>query len=188
MLSSRNSILRPRTGSQIVFSARFLVAGSLVNVDPEFAGQQCDRNSAENIIAMKSAAETSSSLHSATLRIREIVDADIDPVITLLTRGFPNPRHYWEVGFARLQTRSLPPNIPRYGYLLEADNNPVGVILLISSLRRIGNREELFSNLSSWYVEPDYRSHAAQLFKRALANKKTTFLNVSAATSRSAIH
>lgn len=146
------------------------------------AGQQCDRNNAQNITAMKSAAEKSSSIHSAILRIREIVDGDIDPVITLLTRGFPNPRHYWEVGFARLQTRSLPPNIPRYGYLLEADNNPVGVILLISSLRRIRNREELFSNLSSWYVEPDYRSHAAQLFKRALANEKTTFLNVSAAT------
>lgn len=131
---------------------------------------------------MKSAAEASSSLPSATLRIREIVDADIDHVITLLTRGFPNPRPYWEVGFARLQTRSVPPHMPRYGYLLEADNDPVGVILLISSLRRIGNREELFSNLSSWFVESIYRSHAAQLFKRALAKKNTTFLNVSAAT------
>src|SRR5262249_36980804 len=58
----------------------------------------------------------------------------------------------------------------------------VGVILLISSLRRLGSRQELFTNLSGWYVEPAYRSHAAQLFKRALAHKHTTYLNVSAAT------
>ena len=78
--------------------------------------------------------------------------------------------------------RPLPPHMPRYGYLLEADDKSVGVILLISSLRRMGDRQELFSNLSGWYVEPAFRSHATQLFKRALANKQTTYLNVSAAT------
>jgi len=70
----------------------------------------------------------------------------------------------------------------RYGYLLEAEGRPVGVILLISSLRHIDGRQELFSNLSSWYVEPGYRSYAAQLFKHALANKHTTYLNISPAT------
>ena len=131
--------------------------------------------------AMKSIVTASSS--SEKLGIREIADADIDLVINLLARGFPNPRRYWEVGLERLRTRSVPHNMPRYGYLLEADGNPVGVILLISSLRRIGDRQELFSNLSSWYVEPGFRSHATQLFKRALANKQTTYLNVSAATN-----
>jgi hypothetical protein len=38
--------------------------------------------------------------------------------------------------------------MPRYGYVLEADGNPVGVILSISSLRRVGDCQELFSNLS----------------------------------------
>jgi hypothetical protein len=66
--------------------------------------------------------------------------------------------------------------------LLEADGNPVGVILLISSLRRIGDREQPFSDLSGWYVEPGFRGHATQLFNRVLANKQTTYLNVSAAT------
>ena len=122
------------------------------------------------------------SSNSVSLAIREIVEADIDSITSLLAFGFPNPRQYWEAGFGRLRTRPLPPNVPRYGYLLEADGSPVGVILLISSLRRKGGREQLFSNLSSWYVEPKYRSHAAQLFKRALTNKQTTFLNVSAAT------
>ena len=135
-----------------------------------------------DMVAMKSAVNAGLSSSSARLGIREIADADIDPVINLLARGFPSPRRYWEAGLERLRTRSVPPNMPRYGYVLEADGDPVGVILLISSLRRIGDRQELFSNLSGWYVEPGFRSHATQLFKRALANKQTTYLNVSAAT------
>src|SRR5262249_6826441 len=127
----------------------------------------------------KVAADPSSS--SARLGIREIADADIDPVINLLARGFPNPRRYWEVGLGRLRRRPVPPNVPRYGYLLEANGKPVGVILLISSQRSIGYRQELFSNFSSWYVEPAFRSHATQLLKRALTNKQATFLSISPA-------
>ena len=119
---------------------------------------------------------------SVRLAIREIADADIEHVINLLSRGFfPIPRRYWEVGLERLRTRTIPHNMPRYGYLLEADGTSVGVILLISSVRQIGSRQELFSNLSSWYVEPEFRSHAAQLFKRALTHKQTTYLNLSPA-------
>lgn len=119
---------------------------------------------------------------SGRIEIREIGDLDINGLINLLACGFQSPTRYWELGFARLRTRLVPPDMPRYGYMLEGDGKPVGVILLISSLRRIGNRQELFSNLSSWYVEPGFRSYAALLFKRALANKQTTYLNVSAAT------
>jgi len=118
---------------------------------------------------------------SVRLGIHEVADSDIDPVITLLTRGFPSPRRYWEVGFERLRTRCVPPDMPQYGYVLEADGKPVGVILLISSIRLIGDRQELFSNLSNWYVEPDFRSHATQLLKRALTNKQATFFSISPA-------
>jgi len=124
-------------------------------------------------------ADSASSL--IELRVREILDNDINPITDLLTRGFPCPRRYWEVGLERLSTRSVPTGMPRYGYMLEANGNPVGVILLISSLRRVEDREALFSNLSSWYVEPAYRSHATQLLKRALTHKQTTYLSISAA-------
>lgn len=116
------------------------------------------------------------------LKIREIADSDADSVIDLLTRGFSADRKYWEVGFSRLRTRMVPPDSPRYGFILEADERLVGVILAISSLQCVKDRYELFTNLSSWYVEPAFRSHAIQLFKRALANKRATYLNVSAAT------
>src|SRR3974390_2987104 len=132
--------------------------------------------------AMKSMINADPSSTSGRLGIREIADADLDLVINLLARGFPRPRRYWEVGLKRLRTRSVPHNMPRYGYVLEADGNLVGVILLISSQRRIGDRQHLFSNLSSWYVEPAFRNHATQLFKRAISDKQTTYLNVSPAT------
>ena len=130
------------------------------------------------MVTMKTTINAVPSSSSVRLEIREIADADIDPVINLLVRGFPRPRRYWEVRLGRLRMRSLLPNMPRYGYLLEADGKPVGVILLISSLRRMGDRQELFSNLSGWYVEPDFRSGATQLLKRALANKQATYLNL----------
>lgn len=117
---------------------------------------------------------------SAKLRIREIEDADIDPVIRLLMRGFPNPRRHWDAGLERLRKRTVPPNTPRYGHLLEADDKTVGVILLISSQRGFGD-QKLFSNLSAWYVDPGFRSHATQLLKRALSNKQTTYLSISPA-------
>jgi hypothetical protein len=115
------------------------------------------------------------------LKIREILDGDIDPVANLLTRGFPRAKRYWEVRLERLRTRSIPHDMPRYGYMLEADGELVGVILSISSYRRVEDRREIFSDLAAWYVDPAYRSHATQLLRRALSNRDTTYLSLSAA-------
>ena len=133
------------------------------------------------MVVSQSVVNADSALGLVKLRIREILDGDIPPITDLLTRGFSCPRRYWEVGLERLRTRYAPPSMPRYGYMLEADDKPVGVILLISTQRWVKDRRELFSNLSSWYVDPAYRSHATQLLRRALANKQATFLSVSAA-------
>jgi hypothetical protein len=70
--------------------------------------------------------------------------------------------------------------MPRYGYMLEANGKAVGVILVVSSLRANGQR--LFSNLSGWYVEPEFRGHATRLFTHAIGHSQTTYLNVSVAT------
>jgi hypothetical protein len=127
--------------------------------------------------------DANSSSKSSKPIVREIAQADIGVITDLLMRGFPNPRHYWEVGLERLRTRSVPPGMPRYGYMLEVDGRPVGAILLISCVRWMGNRQELFTNLSSWYVEPGFRNYATLLYKHALAHKQTTYLNLSAATN-----
>src|SRR6266702_4383572 len=64
---------------------------------------------------------------------REIRTTDADGVISLLTRGFSEARdrRFWVAAFSRLASHPTPPGYPRYGYMLEADDEPVGSILLI---------------------------------------------------------
>jgi hypothetical protein len=62
--------------------------------------------------------------------------------------------------------------------LLEADGEPVGVQLLIFAECDGSVR----CNVSSWYVEPKHRGHAALLARMASRFKHVTYVNVSAAT------
>ncbi len=68
--------------------------------------------------------------------------------------------------------------VPRYGYVLDAGLGPVGVLLLISSTRADGR---IISNLSSWYVDPAWRSHSTLLVSMATKLKHVTYLNASPA-------
>jgi hypothetical protein len=115
------------------------------------------------------------------LAIREITQSDVETVIGLLLKGFPKPKRYWETGFERLRKRPVPPGLPRYGFMLIADDRPVGTILVIWSQRQYGRRQTLSCNLSSFYVEAGFRSYAPLLHKRAVANERATYVNVSAA-------
>lgn len=103
----------------------------------------------------------------------------MDSVIELLVRGFPRrSRAYWASAMAQLGSRATPDGLPRFGYLLEADGAPVGVQLLIFADRNGSVR----CNVSSWYVEPNHRGHAALLARMASKLKHVTYVNVSAAT------
>lgn len=125
---------------------------------------------------------------SRKVRARQIVDSDISRVADLLAKGFPgHSRAFWLRAFARLANRSSPDGLPRYGYLLENDDAPVGVILLIFAQLRTGSGCTTRGNVSSWYVEPTFRSYAALLISCALRHKDITYLNVTAAPSTRAI-
>jgi hypothetical protein len=114
------------------------------------------------------------------IRCRQIADADVPAVAALLARGFPGRnRQYWEGGLQQLGKLQPPPGLPKYGYLLDAAGTVVGTLLLISSTRRAGNKLITRSNVSSWYVEPDFRAYAPLLTLRAHAHKDVTYLNVS---------
>lgn len=115
---------------------------------------------------------------AARVRCRQIVESDLDKLANLLARGFPlSCRAYWTQGFARW--RHLPPveGMPRYGFLLDTETGPVGVLLLLSSRRG----ERIIANLSSWYVEPEWRSHSTLLVSVATKLKHVTYLNASPA-------
>jgi hypothetical protein len=114
-------------------------------------------------------------------RCRQIADADLDGLADLLKRGFGSrrTRAFWRGALACLKARSVPADMPRYGYLLENDGALVGVILLIFSVTP--GDGAIRANVSSWYVEPAFRSYAPLLVSQALKLKTVTYLNISPA-------
>ena len=119
------------------------------------------------------------------VRCRRIEDADADSVVSLLTRGFASrrTRRFWEHVIAALGRRAVPADAPKYGYLLENDGIAVGAILQIFSIqhaaaRDAGERTTTRCNVSSWYVDPAFRSYAPFLVSQALKQKGVTYLNI----------
>ena len=115
-------------------------------------------------------------------RFREIQESDVDAIADLLTRGFVHrSRQYWMLGLRRQGARSLPANAPRYGYLMEHDGKPVGCLLLIYSTKAIAGETAVCCNNSSWYVDPEFRNHAALFASMTQKRKEVTYFNVTPA-------
>jgi hypothetical protein len=116
------------------------------------------------------------------IRCRQIEECDLNAVADLLTRGFPNRhRQFWAHALDQLSRREAPRDLPKHGYLLETNGEIVGAILMICSAMRDGVALAPRCNLSSWYVEPAFRTYAPLLVSHALRHKEVTYLNVSAA-------
>ncbi|ACA20371.1 conserved hypothetical protein [Methylobacterium sp. 4-46] len=123
------------------------------------------------------------------LRCRPIEEADLDAVVRLLGRGFPDrPPAYWRRGFARLAARRLPGDVPRYGLLLAHRDAVVGVLLTIYASVEDERGPSLRCNLSSWYVEPEFRGFGVMLDGRAMRDRAVTYLNISAAPETWSMH
>ena len=108
---------------------------------------------------------------SAELRCRQIGADDLDSIADLLTMGFPDPREHWVRALKILSVRVVPDGFPRYGYMLEATKEPVGVILLIFS--QAPNSDTIRCNGSAWYVAPAFRAFAPILLKKILTHRAT---------------
>jgi hypothetical protein len=123
-------------------------------------------------------AEPSAIAPTPRLRCRAIVENDLDGLAGLLVKGFPRTEPaYWTRGFSRWKYLPAVEGLPRYGYVLDTGTGPVGVILLLSSQRG----DEIVANLSSWYVEPEWRTHSTLLIAVATKLKHVTYTNVSPA-------
>jgi len=116
------------------------------------------------------------------IRCREIAAGDVEAIADLLTRGFPGrPRTYWHAGLQRQAARTVPSGYPRYGYLLEAAGAVVGVLLLLYIDKTPGAELTLSCNVSSWYVDPQFRNQASLLSAIALKHKHVTYVNITPA-------
>ncbi len=115
------------------------------------------------------------------VRCREVNTADVDGIVNLLTSGFDRDRDFWKRALRRLSEHRTPDGLPKYGYLLESDGVPVGVVLLIFSKFPARQQEEIRCNVSSWYVKPEFRSCATMLVSAAFRHKGVTYFNITPA-------
>jgi hypothetical protein len=123
-----------------------------------------------------------SSLPFSALRCRQIVDSDVSNVAELLEKGFPKrSRDYWFHVLGRLAAHSTPTGMPKYGYLTECAGTPVGAVLLISSKIHENDAFTVRCNVSSWCVEPNFRSYASLLISQATREQNVTYFNISPA-------
>lgn len=116
-------------------------------------------------------------------QIREIGESDLADVVTLLCEGFPRrtPK-YWRTGLQRLGNRERPVGTEKYGYVLVTGNVLRGVILTIPSMHRSGAEQQVFINISSWYVQRAFRGPPAkELYRHACRREGITYTNLSAA-------
>jgi hypothetical protein len=81
----------------------------------------------------------------------------------------------------RQALRPVPEGYPRFGYMLDHEGLPVGVLLLLYTTREHDGETAIRCNLSSWYVEPGFRNYAPMLTKIAQRHKEVTYLNISPA-------
>ncbi len=115
------------------------------------------------------------------LRCRQIAEGDFNDLAALLNKAFSCWSHgYWLEGLAHMRDRESPQGFPRYGFLLESGGRIVGVILTIFTAAGEGEARKVRCNVSSWYVEPEFRGHGSPMISQVFKYKDVTVLNVSA--------
>ena len=111
------------------------------------------------------------------VRCRQIIKSDLDSIIRLLKKGFvQRDPNFWSRAIQRLDEHQSPPNVPKYGYVLENDGSLVGLLLLIHS--SVENNIRCYT--SGFYVEPEFRSYGPFLDAVATVRKDVTYINVTA--------
>ncbi|WP_336488723.1 GNAT family N-acetyltransferase [Methylobacterium nigriterrae] len=111
------------------------------------------------------------------VRCRRIAGDDRAALVDLLARGFPAHDHVrWSAAFARIEAHARAQGREPLGFVLVADGALVGVVLTIFGPGPDGS---VRCNLSSWYVDPDYRGYAPLLVAAAIRDRSVTYINVS---------
>jgi hypothetical protein len=122
---------------------------------------------------------TAAAIGSA-LRSRQIVDRDLEALAKFLGRGLGYPSQYFSQVLDRLTEHPTPAGFPRYGYVLETGEKIVGAILLIFSTIWSDDTPTVRCHVTSWCVEPEYKTYATLFFSKALRYPDVSYINISA--------
>lgn len=115
--------------------------------------------------------------------LREITFEDLDATLPILSRGFPAMRRGgWTAAIDRLRRFGAADPAASAAYLLEQKGRDVGVILTIPSSRTGGTdaTPRRIVNLSSWYIDPDYRWHAPRMLRSVTASDAILYTDLTA--------
>jgi hypothetical protein len=113
---------------------------------------------------------------------REIEPADFRDLLDVFQKGFPErSRNHFVRALDRLTNHPTPQGFPKYGYVLLVDGAIRGAVLTIVSSMMVAGEQRVRMNVSSWYVDPEFRGYAAMMTSRLRAFKQITHLNISPA-------
>src|SRR5688572_17763039 len=114
------------------------------------------------------------------MTLEPIEDESLGDAVSILSRGFPSrPPSFWKESMERLAAYRRATGGPPIGRLMTVEGRRVGVILTIASKHRSGERERDVVNLSSWYVEDEYRWLALRMLERIVADENVVFTDLS---------
>ena len=141
-----------------------------------------DRPAASQADAASSEPDATPVRKHPVLASREIAAGDLCATAALLCEGFPDkPLAWFTSALAAMARMPAVDGMPRYGYLLEANGQPVGAVLtLVTQLGRDGPPGTRL-NVACWYVRPGYRAYGTVLYQRVLSLRGVTCLNVTPA-------
>src|SRR4051812_48527732 len=94
----------------------------------------------------------------------EVLDLqrDMFPDALGLFKNFDSPRISDTMWTGLLDYAWRQPSDPM-GYVLADGKKIVGILSTVFSTQEVMGHSERFCNMSSWYVEPDYRNQSSQL-------------------------
>ena len=134
----------------------------------------------QNLIEVSTISELAQLLSGASVsrshdgpRVRVAEQADADRVSQLLNKGFGRTLP-WHRMFDHQWQHDVMPR----GFVLTANDKIVGFIGLICVARHIAGKSGLVCNLSSWYVQPDYRGWSNALLAAATQFEGVTYTSL----------
>ena len=113
----------------------------------------------------------------STVQIRKATPHDEVNIIELLKKFYP-ATEYWRRIFLPRPWK-IENDFP--GYVVTTEDNIVGFLGTLFSEQQTSQGTATLGNLTSWYIEPEYRQHSMALFFEAMKLPNVTWTNLTSA-------